>query len=150
MDEQLAEAWARLMTLFMSRRDVLFAALSEMGLTPPHGHALMSLLHGGHTRMRELADLMACDASYITSVADRLEELGFAERRIAPDDRRVKELALTKRGETVARRLDAIFSQPPATMCNLSKADRAHLARIACLLADDSPTGNWIPPLKLR
>jgi DNA-binding MarR family transcriptional regulator len=149
-DAELSETWARLMALFMSRRDVLFTALAELGLTPPHGVALMALLHGGPTRMRDMAEHMACDASYITTVADRLEELGLAERRSATDDRRAKELALTPKGETVARRIDGIFAEPPATMEALSADDRAHLARIVRTLADVSPDTNWMPPLKLR
>jgi len=149
-DSQLTDTWARLMSLFKSRRDVLFAALSELDLTPPHGHAMMTLLHGGPIRMRELADLMACDASYITAVADRLEELGFAERRAAADDRRAKELALTQHGEAVATRLHAIFTDPPAELRDLSARDRADLARIVGKLNGATSDVNWMPPLKLR
>lgn len=147
-DEQLAETWSRLMGTFFSRRDALFAELAALQLTPPHGHALMSLLHGGPTRMRDMADAMVCDASYITAVADRLEELGLAERRAAPDDRRARELALTKKGEQVATRLDAVIRQPPASVQALSKADRDALARIARKLGDN-PDGNWLPPRNL-
>lgn len=149
-DQRLEETWARLMGLFMSRRDVLFAALAELDLTPPHGLALTSLLHGGPTRMRDMAEHMACDASYITAVADRLEELGLAARRTAPDDRRAKELALTAKGEQVARRLHAILAEPPAAMEALSPAERAQLARIVDKLSDVPADGNWMPPLKLR
>jgi len=57
----MSETWQRMMSLFFSRRDALFAELSKLALTPPHGHALMSLRHGP-IRMRDLADAMACDA----------------------------------------------------------------------------------------
>lgn len=149
-DGELNDTWARLMTLFKSRRDVMFSALADLELTPPHGQALMTLFHGGPTRMRDMAEQMVCDASYITAVADRLEELGFAERHSATDDRRAKELALTEQGEAVARRLHAIFIDPPAELSALSAKDRADLARIVGKLAPAAPDANWMPPLKLR
>ncbi|MFM2077786.1 MAG: hypothetical protein RJA49_1676 [Actinomycetota bacterium] len=148
-DAQLAETWARLMGLFAARRDAFFAELATLQLTPPHGGAMMSLLHGGPTRMRDMAETMACDASYITAVADRLEELGLAERRSAPDDRRVKELALTAKGEDVARRMHAIFNEPPAAMRALSPADQDALARIARKLGEVAEAG-WMPTRNRR
>jgi DNA-binding MarR family transcriptional regulator len=138
------------MGLFMSRRNVLFAAFAEFQLTPPHGHALITLLHGGPTRMGDMASTMACDASYITAVADRLEELGYTERRPAADDRRVKELALTSNGEQVAARLNAVFTEPPAELRSLSPADRASLGRISKLLFDGAPDADWMPSRSLR
>jgi len=145
----LAETWTRLMGLFSARRDALFSQLGGLGLTPPHGVAMVSLLHGGPTRMRDIADAMACDASYITAVADRLEELGLAERRSTADDRRSKELALTAKGEEVARGLHAIFTEPPATMRALSAEDQDALARIARQLGEVAETG-WMPSRTLR
>ncbi|MGB8861549.1 MAG: MarR family transcriptional regulator, partial [Ilumatobacteraceae bacterium] len=127
-DAQMAEAWQRMMSLFFSRRDAFFAELQQLALTPPHGHALMSLRHGP-VRMRDLADAMACDESYVTAVADRLEELGLAARRNAADDRRVRELVLTAKGERVAARLDAVFTSPPAALTALPAADRSALVR---------------------
>jgi DNA-binding MarR family transcriptional regulator len=149
-DEQLSETWDRLMNLFFSRRTVLFAELAKLQLTPPHGHALITLLNGGPTRMRDMAESMSCDASYITAVADRLEELGLAERRNAAGDRRARELALTREGEKVAKRLDSVFAQPPDAMRGLSQADRDALARITRKLAEATATTDWMPPRTLR
>jgi len=148
-DPKLADTWARLSGLFSSRRDALFEQLTELGLNPPHGVALMSLLHAGPTRMGDMAETMVCDASYITAVADRLEELGLVERRSSPDDRRAKQLALTAKGEKVARRLDAVVTEPPPAMTALSKADRDALARIARKLGEPD-TSRWMPPRSLR
>jgi DNA-binding MarR family transcriptional regulator len=149
-DAELTETWTRMMGLFMSRRNVLFEAFAEFQLTPPHGHALITLLHGGPTRMRDMATTMACDASYVTVVADRLEELGLTERRPTADDRRVKELALTKKGERVAGRLNAVFTEPPAELRALSPADQATLSRITKLLFDGAPDTDWMPSRSLR
>lgn len=148
-DTALEEAWARLRGLFFSRRDALFAELQVLHLTPAHGHALISLLHAGPTRMRDMAMSMACDASYVTAVADRLDELGLAERRNAADDRRARELVLTPEGERVARRLDGIFAEPHESLRNLSSADRAELIRIVRQLG---PTvdADWMPAKTAR
>lgn len=150
VDQELRDTWARLLGLFLSRRDGLFAVLAELHLTPPYGHALMSLLRLGPTRMRDLADLMDCDASYITSVADRLEQLGLAERRPTSDDRRVKELALTRKGRSAAQRLDAVFTEPPEQLARLSATERKALAAISRKLFDGEPIGDWMPPISMR
>lgn len=148
-DDQMAETWTRLMGLFFSRRDALFRELAALQLTPPHGHALMTLLNAGPTRMRDMAETMACDASYVTAVADRLEELGLAERRSAPDDRRARELVLTAQGEKVARKLDGIVSDPPEALHALSAADREALARIVGKLGEPAAP-SWMPARNLR
>lgn len=148
-DAQLVEAWQRMMALFFSRRDEVFGELAALDLTPPHGHALMSLRQGP-IRMRDLADAMACDASYVTAVADRLEELGLAARRNDAEDRRVRELVLTPKGARVARRLDAVFTTPPEVLRTLPAADQAHLLRIMRVLAELPAASEWMPTRSLR
>src|SRR5882757_3579802 len=110
--DDLAGAWQLLAPLFLARRDSFFAALGELGLNPPHGHGLMSLA-AGPIRMRDLAVTMTCDASYVTSVVDRLEELGYALRQESATDRRVREVALTIKGRRVVERLQRLFAEPP-------------------------------------
>jgi DNA-binding MarR family transcriptional regulator len=136
-------AWARLLSLFMERRDATFVILGQHGLTPPHAHAL-SLLLDGPVRMRDLAAHMTCDASYITAVTDRLEELGLAERRPSDADRRVKEVALTNKGTRVAEKVRASFSEPPAGLAQLSAPDRKAFIRLCEQLAPDV-TGSLDP-----
>lgn len=134
--DDLRLAWARLMVLLVERRDATFEVLRSHGLTPPHGHA-MSLLLDGPVRMRDLAQDMSCDASYITAVTDRLEELGYATRRATADDRRVKEITLTAKGRRVADAVRRSFSEPPAALTNLSPADRREFARLCASMVPD-------------
>ncbi len=115
--------------LFLSRRDVFFSALAAHGLTPTHGIALMGLL-GGPQRMSAMAGNMACDASYITAVVDRLESLGLASRRQSDTDRRVREIVLTPKGRKVAASLQETMATPPAEMAALSEREAVTLARI--------------------
>jgi DNA-binding MarR family transcriptional regulator len=121
--------WARMLSLFVERRDAMFVTLTAHGLTPPHAHAL-AVLAEGPVRMRNLADQMLCDASYITSIVDRLEEAGLAERRLNPTDRRVKEVALTAKGRRAAQHLRATMTEPPTQFARLTKAERTQLAAV--------------------
>lgn len=135
-DAQLDMLWSRMMTLFAAARDEMFAVLARNELTPPHGFAL-KMLHGGPMRMRDLADGMTCDASYITSVVDRLEVLGLAERRASTTDRRVKEIALTRAGERVAGQVHRAFGSPPAAIERLSAAEQRTLATLLAKVVPD-------------
>lgn len=142
-DDVMGLAWSRLLSLFIERRDATFELLAAHGLTPPHAHAL-SLLLDGPVRMGDLAESMTCDASYITAVTDRLEELGLAERRPSADDRRVKSVALTGKGRRVAEKVRISFSSPPTSLADLAPADQRALARICQQLAPEV-TGPFDP-----
>ena len=139
-DEGLNLAWRRLMVLFHSKRDELFQLMRDHNLTPPHGLALGSLAMGPR-RMRDLADEMNCDASYITAIVDRLEDEGLAVRTADPTDRRVKVIALTPRGLEVGAAITAVFATPPPQLQGLTAAERAEFGRLIAKVAphDDSP-----------
>ena len=55
--------------------------------------------------MKELGQRMACDPSFVTTVADALEKRGLARREPSQRDRRSKNLVLTPEGETVRARV---------------------------------------------
>ncbi len=55
--------------------------------------------------MKELAQRMACDASFVTVIADTLERQGLAKREPCQRDRRVKNLVLTPAGIAAKERL---------------------------------------------
>ncbi len=48
--------------------------------------------------MKDLGQRLRCDPSFVTSIADALEQRGLAKREPNPADRRIKNLALTDRG----------------------------------------------------
>ena len=79
------------------------------GLTPPDLLALFKLEAAESVdtalSMKELAHLMACDASFITAVADSLERHGLIRREPGQRDRRVKHLVLTPEGIAAKERL---------------------------------------------
>lgn len=78
--------------------------------------------------MRELAQRLCCDASNVTGIVDRLEARGLVERRMAPDDRRVKRLVLTEAGRTLREEhWDGLTVDLPL-LDELSPAERRTLA----------------------
>ena len=55
--------------------------------------------------MKELAQHMGCDASFVTTIADTLERRGLARRELSLRDRRVKNLVLTAEGIAAKERM---------------------------------------------
>ncbi len=137
-DELVRRAWTLLGTAFMSQRAVWLTASQAEGLTPPQAIALMRLHPEDAPSLGDMARLLRCDASQMTSTADRLEERGLARRRTSPADRRVKELVLTDAGRRAQARLRNAFVRPPETFAELADEDLAVLVRVAELLARDA------------
>jgi len=80
--------------------------------------------------MSDLAASLACDASSVTQIVDRLEARGFVERRPAEHDRRVKVLVLTAPGKASHDRLASRMEQAPPLIAALSVQDQRALRDI--------------------
>ena len=106
------------------------SAAAECGLTEAQCHLLRLLSPGRPVSMRCVAESLACHASNITGIVDRLEERALVERRPAPNDRRVKELVLTPLGARVRTKLLERLSEPPAPIARLSARDQEALCAI--------------------
>jgi len=141
-DATLDAIWSKLFPLFIGKRDSFFRAMGDHGLTPPHGMALTMLLDGPR-RMRDIADQMVCDASYVTAIVDRLEELGLAAREASSTDRRVKEIALTPKGRAAAVEIQSAMSAAPPALGQLSAEDLATLDAILDKLDAPAVAGLW-------
>jgi DNA-binding MarR family transcriptional regulator len=115
--------WRAMFDLLMRSAPARTAALARHGLTPNDSRALASLDTRDGRPMRALAELWGCDPSYATSIVDRLEALGLAERQAAPGDRRVKLVVLTKKGERTRRQLLEEFHRAPPEITALDRAD---------------------------
>jgi MarR family transcriptional regulator, organic hydroperoxide resistance regulator len=106
------------------------AAMAELELTPVQGIVLRRLDPERPTPMWELAEALACDASNVTGLVDRLEARGFLERRSAPGDRRVRTLVLTPEGIAARREVVDRMSAPPEAITRLSARDQRDLRDI--------------------
>ena len=77
-----------------------------------------------------LATTLACDASNVTGLVDRLESRGLVRRQSADHDRRSKMLHLTPAGSRVRALLVDRMSAPPPILSRLSAREQQALVRI--------------------
>lgn len=127
---EAGEAWGLLWDLILAARAQFVAAMTDLELTPVQGIVLRRLDPDRPTPMNELAEALACDASNVTGLVDRLEARGFVERRAAPGDRRVKTLVLTVDGIAVRRRVIERMREPPPRIAQLPIRDQRALRDI--------------------
>jgi hypothetical protein len=92
----LCEVAPLLPGLEVSVDEIAHSIAAGFGATPSDLVALFKL--DGTATMKELAQRMGCDGSFVTAVADALERHGFARREPGERDRRVKNLVLTAEG----------------------------------------------------
>lgn len=124
------EAWMLLFHLFRSQRREVAALHSEFDLSPAQFHLLLSLEPNRGAPMSELAEALACDASYITGLVDRVEARGLVQRLLNSEDRRVKLVQLTPEGLAIRERLMQRVQVPPRFIEALSDADKQALKAI--------------------
>jgi DNA-binding MarR family transcriptional regulator len=124
------QAWRCMLDLLLAQRGRLMSVAHEFGLAPLQAIAIKHLEPGRALTMSELAQLLHCDNSNVTGIADRLEAAGLVERRALPSDRRVKTLVLTERGAAVRRAYDARLGLVPPELQALSDKDAERLLAI--------------------
>ncbi|MFJ3879064.1 MarR family winged helix-turn-helix transcriptional regulator [Streptomyces sp. NPDC090077] len=105
------------------------AAAARHGLTSTQAKVLAQL--DGPVPMRGLAALLACDASNVTGIVDRLQARGLVRREPDPRDRRVKNVVATAEGREVMRR---VREEMQATHGALDTLDGEESAALYALL----------------
>jgi DNA-binding MarR family transcriptional regulator len=118
--------------LFMEgeAHDRVHRICAELQLSPPLLKAFMhlgTLDSDGGLRMSDLAETWGFDASYVTALADGLQERGLAERQPHPTDRRVKTIVLTADGRAKRERALEMLAEPPSAFASLSAAEQRQL-----------------------
>ncbi|MEU4498322.1 MarR family transcriptional regulator [Streptomyces sp. NBC_00210] len=96
---------------------------AKRGLTLMQGK-MLSLLRQPMP-MRTLADLLACDASNVTGIVDRLEAHELVRREADPADRRIKMVMLTEEGERTVRLIRAELMSMLSGLEELGEDERA-------------------------
>jgi DNA-binding MarR family transcriptional regulator len=103
--EPLASAPGFLLSWNGQRAAHTFAeALEPLGLRPHHFGVLTLVDSQPGSTQQALVDRSMIDASSMVAILDELEELGFAERRPHPGDRRKHEVHLTPEGAKLLKR----------------------------------------------
>jgi DNA-binding MarR family transcriptional regulator len=124
------EAWMTMVDLWFldgHAHDRILDVAFDLGLPPGMLKALSFLRDDDGIRMGDLAEQWGCDASYVTTLTDGLEERGLAERRPLPRDRRVKTVVLTANGLATLERAMELLSEPPEFLDALSAAEQRTL-----------------------
>jgi DNA-binding MarR family transcriptional regulator len=127
----------------LARRDHMAATAAKFDLTLPQAHLLRLLQFGPARTMTSLAEALACDASNVTGIVDRLEGRGLIARGNAAHDRRVKNIALTPHGKSVLKELTCGFLEPPEALHGLRGTDLRRLHGIVI-----RAFGNWPDDLR--
>lgn len=140
--EVATRVWRTMSEYAMAQFRDKSSSLGEVGLTPGHMKALMTLHPADAIPMGACAQEMGCDASTATWLIDRLEEKGLVERRPSTTDRRVKGVVLTDEGSATKASLQEHFSQPPQALLGLSIEELEALDSLLSKL--DEPAENTV------
>lgn len=101
LNQEIFDAFAELIGRFIGQGEKL---AGQFGV-PLFAVKAMHWIGGGMA-MKDLGRRMRCDPSFVTSIADSLEQRGLARREPSPADRRVKNLVLTAEGLDLKEQLE--------------------------------------------
>jgi DNA-binding MarR family transcriptional regulator len=110
-------------------------------LTPLIWGAMAAVLEQPGCGQRQVANSMGIDAVNFGQMIDFLEQKGLIRRQIDPNDRRARQLFVTRRGIDLRRRLrPSLLSAQERLLAPLSKAERAALLNmlVRVIEANDS------------
>ncbi|SEN36431.1 MarR family transcriptional regulator [Nonomuraea pusilla] len=116
-------------------------AAAEHALTGAQA-GVLNLLARHPLPMRKLAEKLKCEPSNVTGIVDRLESRGLVERRLDPNDRRVKLAAATDEGRRVASGLRGALRFAREPLAGLSDEERRTLRDLLRRMLDDTGDGH--------
>jgi DNA-binding MarR family transcriptional regulator len=116
---------------------VFLQETAEQGVTPVQYAALQTVSNQPGIDQRTLAGAIGFDTSTIASVIDRLEARGLLLRTVAPDDKRLRLLTLTRDGEALlAAAVPGMRRAQERMLAPLPKAERAEFMRMLRTLVE--------------
>jgi DNA-binding MarR family transcriptional regulator len=107
-------------------------ALAVLDITGPQMGILLAMQRGLAATPFELSKLLSVDTGLMTRMLDKLETKGLLARSRSVDDRRVVNLALTKKGEKIAAEMPTIA--PEVLNARLKKFTKAEFEELCRLL----------------
>ncbi len=115
---------------YFAQREHLPPVAADLDLSPAQCHVLQRIEPGRPMPMGQLAETLACHASNVTGLVNRLESRGLVRRRPSEADRRVKVLDLTPTGARLRALMLERMTTPPAALRRLSLGEQRALVRI--------------------
>jgi DNA-binding MarR family transcriptional regulator len=110
------------------------AAAAQHGLTPQQAKALLALDEA--LPMRRVAERVGAEPSNITGIVDRLQTRGLVERQADPTDRRIKLIATTDAGKSVAAELRGHLRFASDPLVALTEPQRRTLRDLLYLMTE--------------
>jgi DNA-binding MarR family transcriptional regulator len=135
-DPDACRVWHLLVKFFFAQRGHLPSCGAALDLSPAQCHVLHLIEPGRPIPMGQLAETLACDASNVTGLVDRLESRGLVRRQPSAADRRVKVLNLTPTGSQLRTLLLDRMTTPPAALKRLSVREQQTLVKILTRLLE--------------
>ncbi len=116
------------------------AALESIGLTPAL-FAVLNFLRGRDGAIQqEIGAAMGIDPSTMVSLIDELESAGLAKRTPRPEDRRAREVAITRKGRQMLDRARQLAVQVEEDVLHgLTAAERRQLLTLLRRALDSAP-----------
>ena len=135
------EAWEVIADLWFSddTHDRFHNACAAVDISPPQLKTLLSLQPGDEEPMRAIAEMLHCDASWVTGIVDGLEQRGYVERTPHSRDRRVKVVRITPLGEKAkAKAFEQLYEPPAAFVDALTQNEQRTLRDLLRKVRDSS------------
>ncbi len=134
-EEQAVRAWQLLVRFFFAQRECLPGGTCD--LSPVQCQLLNLIDPERPLAMNRLAEMLACDASNVTGLVDRLEARGLVQRRPSAEDRRVRVVELTPAGSRLRLELLRRVTEAALPLSRLTGSQRRSLLRILEVLVGD-------------
>ena len=99
--ERSLRLWIALARCYATYAKAIACKVHEYGLTPPQFGIIEALHHLGPLSLGELAEKLLVTGGNVTYVMDRLEDQGLVYRERSPQDRRVVQAKLTRKGKAL-------------------------------------------------
>jgi DNA-binding MarR family transcriptional regulator len=101
---------------YLAMRRAMEATLQPHGFTAAQFDVFQQLLHEDGLEHRVLQERLVIASPTLTSIIDGMVSRGLVERRISPEDARVKQLFLTAKAHALHDELDEAGQRFVATM----------------------------------
>lgn len=129
------EAFRNLAMMLLRSKQRLSMLAAEHDITGVQATLLIILEPNKPLKMSYLAEMFECDASNITGLTDRLEDVGLISRDQDPKDRRIRLLSLTKKGLKLRADILAQMAESDAIGLNvLSMNEREQMYKMLAKL----------------
>jgi MarR family transcriptional regulator for hemolysin len=105
--EQRREMTRTMLRLVRGMRAIFNAQAQEMGLTYARAHTILAVSRDEGLSQTSLADVLDIETPTLHRTLEGLEKLGFLERRLDPNDKRVRQVFLTDHARKNADQIES-------------------------------------------